>query len=54
MVKGDPISNDVLLEDAEEAGIDKVAEILTTGQAEAGIALQERPLLFRNCGKKQI
>ena len=52
VVKGGPISNDVLLEDAEEAGIDKVAEILTTGQAEAGIALQRAPSSLQKLWKE--
>ncbi|MEI6157328.1 MAG: ARMT1-like domain-containing protein, partial [Atribacterota bacterium] len=41
IVKGGPISNDALLEDAREAGIDQVARIVTTGQAEIGISLEK-------------
>ncbi|HHT09029.1 MAG TPA: ARMT1-like domain-containing protein [Atribacter sp.] len=43
IVKERPISNDALREDAIEAGIDKVATILTTGQGEIGIDIERSP-----------
>jgi len=51
VVKGGPVSNDALLEDAQEAGIDKIAEILTTGQPEVGIALERAPLSLQKLWK---
>jgi uncharacterized protein with ATP-grasp and redox domains/8-oxo-dGTP pyrophosphatase MutT (NUDIX family) len=52
VVKGGPVSNDAILEDAQEAGIDKIAEILTTGQAEVGIALERAPLSLQKLWKE--
>lgn len=43
VVKGGPISNDALLEDAKEAGLDKLVTLLTTGQAETGIDITRAP-----------
>ncbi|HAX99518.1 MAG TPA: hypothetical protein DCY12_11685 [Candidatus Atribacteria bacterium] len=43
IVKEKPISNDALREDAVEAGIDKIATILTTGQGEIGIDIERAP-----------
>ncbi len=39
-VRGGPIINDATLEDAEKAGIDKYAEVITTGQKIAGLVLE--------------
>lgn len=43
VVKGGPISNDALLEDAREAGLDGLAVLMTTGQAETGIDVAKAP-----------
>lgn len=52
VVKGGPISNDALLEDAHEAGLDAVAHLLTTGQAETGVDLVKAPFELREAWKK--
>ncbi|HQE25844.1 MAG TPA: ARMT1-like domain-containing protein, partial [Candidatus Atribacteria bacterium] len=52
VVKGGPISNDALLEDAQEAGIDEVAEILATGQAEVGVVLERAPSSLQKLWKE--
>ena len=52
VVKGGPISNDALLEDAQEAGIDEMVEILTTGQAEVGVALERAPSSLQKLWKE--
>lgn len=43
VIKGGPISNDALLQDAQEAGIEKIARLMTTGQAEIGLRLEAAP-----------
>ena len=52
IVKEKPISNDALREDAIEAGIDKVATILTTGQGEIGIDVDRSPIEVQELWKK--
>lgn len=43
VVKGGPISNDALLEDAQEAGLDALTVLMTTGCAETGIDVAKAP-----------
>ncbi len=43
LVKSGPISNDALLDDAREAGVDVFAEVRTTGQAEIGFIPEYAP-----------
>jgi len=52
IVKDRPISNDALLEDALEAGIDKVATIMTTGKGEIGIDIDQAPQAVQDIWKK--
>lgn len=52
VVKEKPISNDALREDAIEAGIDKVAIILTTGQGEIGIDIEHAPREVKDIWRK--
>ncbi|NLJ37409.1 MAG: DUF89 family protein [Candidatus Atribacteria bacterium] len=52
IVKEKPISNDALREDAIEAGIDKIATILTTGQGEIGIDIERAPQEVREVWRK--
>jgi len=48
-VKGGPIINDALLEDAETSGMDKIADkIITTGTDAVGLAFNEVPPEFLN------
>jgi uncharacterized protein with ATP-grasp and redox domains len=48
VVKGGPASNDVTLQDAVEAGLDQVAEIVTTGYDSVGIVLDHSSPEFLN------
>lgn len=41
VVKGGPMSNDATLSDAQEAGLDQIVEVITTGRAEIGIDLEK-------------
>ncbi len=43
VVKSGPISNDVLLEDFEEARLGELAQVLVTGQDACGIVVEEAP-----------
>ncbi|MEN3186656.1 MAG: ARMT1-like domain-containing protein [Atribacterota bacterium] len=43
VVKGGPISNDALLADFWEVGLDNFAQVLTTGKDECGIVPEEGP-----------
>ncbi|MCX7667756.1 MAG: ARMT1-like domain-containing protein, partial [Atribacterota bacterium] len=43
VVKGGPISNDVLLSDFWEVGLDDFAQVLTTGKDECGMIPEEGP-----------
>ncbi|WP_427365499.1 damage-control phosphatase ARMT1 family protein [Candidatus Caldatribacterium saccharofermentans] len=52
VVKGGPISNDALLEDAREAGLEGLVHLLTTGQAETGIDLSRAPLELQEVWKR--
>ncbi len=52
VVKGKPVSNDAVREDAIEAGIDKVATILTTGQGEIGIDIERATQEVQEIWKK--
>jgi len=48
VVKGGPASNDVTLQDAVEAGLDQVAELVTTGYDSVGIVLDHSSPEFLN------
>ncbi|MGQ9621915.1 MAG: damage-control phosphatase ARMT1 family protein [Candidatus Caldatribacteriaceae bacterium] len=52
VVRGGPISNDALLEDAYETGLDGLAHLLTTGGAETGIDLMRAPAELQEIWKK--
>ncbi|MCS7242748.1 MAG: ARMT1-like domain-containing protein [Candidatus Caldatribacterium sp.] len=52
VVKGGPISNDALLEDAKEAGLDELTVLMTTGQAETGIDVAKAPRELQEIWKK--
>lgn len=52
VVKGGPISNDVLLEDFFEAGLDGFAKVLTTGKDECGIVPEEGPFELQEVWKR--
>lgn len=52
VVKGGPISNDALLEDAKEAGLDELAVLMTTGQAEIGIDVTRAPRELQEVWKR--
>lgn len=51
VVKGGPASNDASLQDAVEAGLDQVAEIVTTGYDSVGIVLDHSSPEFINLFK---
>ncbi len=48
VVRDGPIINDVTLEDAQMAGLDKVATVISSGCRAPGIVLQETSRQFRN------
>ncbi len=48
IVKEGPISNDAVLEDAKETGVDSLVEVLTTGQAEIGFVPENAPPRVRD------
>lgn len=48
VVKGGPASNDATMQDAVEAGLDQVAEIVTTGYDSVGIVLDHSSPEFLN------
>lgn len=52
VVKGGPISNDVLLEDFFEAGLGAFAKVMTTGKDECGIVPEEGPFELREVWKR--
>ncbi len=48
VVKGGPASNDATVQDAVEAGLDQVAEIVTTGYDSVGVVLEHSSPEFLN------
>lgn len=46
-VRGGPMINDATVEDAVEAGLDGICEVISTGYAMAGIDLEKSALAFR-------
>jgi len=48
VVRGGPIINDATLEDARQAGLHEVAELITNGTVSPGTPLDDCPAAFRN------